>query len=145
MPTAALVLARLPSWQSHEAPANAADIEALTKACLFALPPEYLELLRITNGGEGELAIAPWWFQIWPVQEVSVHNDGYKIAEYHPGFWGFGSSGGGVLLAFSTAGGGSSAVFGVPFDSVDPRDTFVVAKDMRAFLSALGRPSVRVV
>ena len=143
MPPAILVPAQLHSWQSHEAPAAASVIESLTQSCPFALPPEYIELLRITNGGEGELTIDPWWFQLWPAQEVSIYNDGYKVAEFHPGFWGFGSSGGGVMLAFKISQASQSAVFGVPLDSIDQADTYVIAQDMRTFLFALGKSSVR--
>jgi hypothetical protein len=30
----------------------------------FALPQAYLDFLRISNGGEGELPVQPYWFQI---------------------------------------------------------------------------------
>lgn len=136
-----VVTARIASWQTHASPATEEQIEALKKAAPFALPAEYVELLRVTNGGEGELSLDPGWFQIWPAQEVQAHNVGYKVCDFHPGFWGFGSSGGGVMFAFRH----EAPVFGVPFDSIDPRDTYIVARDFGQFLLAMGHANVRAV
>jgi len=134
------------SWQVREAPATEAEIAALTEAAPFVLPPDYLELLSVTNGGEGELFLGrPEWFQIWPAQKARDHNAGYKVGEYHPGFWGFGSNGGGLMYAFRDDGNADGTVFGLPFDSIDPRDIDVVTTRFREFLLAMGRPAVRAV
>lgn len=50
-----------------------------------------------------------------------------------------GSSGGGVMFAFSTAVGIDSPVFGVPFDSTSPEDVAIVASTFAAFVHAIGR------
>jgi hypothetical protein len=140
-----IVTARIGSWRSHSPAATEDQIAGLRKAAPFVLPAEYVELLKVTNGGEGELALEPGWFQIWPAHDVQVHNTGYRVSDFHPGFWGFGSSGGGVMFAFRGDRNAQATVFGVPFDSIDPKDIRVVAQDFHEFLLALGRPNARAV
>jgi len=45
-------------------------------------------------------------------------NCGYRVAEYAPGFLGFGSDGGGEMLAFDRVG----AVFMLPFVGMWPKE-----------------------
>ena len=53
----------------------------------------------------------PGYFQLWNPDEVAKHNQEYRVADYAPGFLGFGSDGGGEMLAFDSEG----AVFMIPF------------------------------
>jgi hypothetical protein len=105
------------------------------------LPNDYVELIRSVNGAEGELSIDPGWFQLWPVEEVLNLNHSYAVAEFHPRYFGFGSSGGGVMFAFKRDAEDSSKVFGIPFDSIDPKDIRVGAETFVAFAEAMGYPS----
>jgi len=34
--------------------------------------------LKFSNGGERELPVDPYWFQILPADEVLKHNEGYQ-------------------------------------------------------------------
>jgi hypothetical protein len=52
-------------WDS-EAPASSEIIRKLVAESNIELPEEYLALLLCSNGGEGELALEPGWFQLWP-------------------------------------------------------------------------------
>lgn len=103
------------------------------------LPAEYLELLRAANGLEGELGISPGWIQLWCAEDVLAMNNDYEVEQWHPGFFGFGSSGGGVMFSFSTEAGVDSPVFGVPFDSTSPEDVVIVAPSFADFAQAIGR------
>lgn len=47
--------------------ATASDVNRLTAAVQVELPAEYLDLLKHSNGGEGELAVRPGWFQLYDV------------------------------------------------------------------------------
>jgi hypothetical protein len=74
-----------------------------------------------------------------------VENDvGYREAEFHPQYWGFGSSGEGVMLSFIASSNKEPTVFGVPFDSIDPNDVYIVAESFRDFVLALGKPDPHV-
>ena len=75
--------------------------------------------------------------QLWVAEEVLTHNAGYEVGIWHPGHFGFGSSGGGVMFAFRE--GDADRVYGVPFDSRDPEDIYVVASTLREFAAALGK------
>ena len=70
----------------------------------MTLPAQYVSYF--TGGGrkEGGLTVEPGWFQLWPPDEVDRWNQDYHVQEFAPGFLGFGSSGGGELLAFDDDG-----------------------------------------
>jgi hypothetical protein len=83
------------------APAESVVVDALTRR-YPGLPAAYLAFLRVEDGSEGDLAVAPDWIQLWPAAEVEELNAGYEIASLLPGFIGFGSNGGNQLFAFDT-------------------------------------------
>jgi hypothetical protein len=81
------------------------------------LPSDYLRYVEegadwaSTNG-------EPGYFQLWPLDEVEEMNQSYRVTEYAPGFLGFGSDGGGEMLAFDRGG----AVFMIPFVGMAPEE-----------------------
>ena len=127
-----------PPWLSQEPAASEQEVRTLASESAIPLPSEYLELLQCVNGGEAQLTIDPWWFQVWPTYEVRENNRGYEVAHWHPGYHGFGSSGGGVMFAFKKDAVPQSKVFGVPFDSIDPEDVYVIASDLADLVKAIG-------
>jgi hypothetical protein len=86
-------------WRRAE-PASLDALEALRAALPTSVPDAYFEFLRFTNGGEGDISVEPGWLCPWPAEDVLLHNEGYKIAELYGNFLGFGSNGGGELIAF---------------------------------------------
>ena len=58
------------SLWDRESPASSDLIENLVLESGLQLPEDYLDFLRLSNGGEGELPVDPFWFQIWPAEEV---------------------------------------------------------------------------
>ncbi len=54
----------------REAPASSESIRKLVADSPIELPEEYLALLLCSNGGEGELAVEPGWFQLWSAEKV---------------------------------------------------------------------------
>lgn len=137
MDIAALVADQTIPW-SREAPADPAAVERLASDALFKLPDAYLEFLRLCNGGEGQLGVQPGWFQLWPAEEVEHWNEEYEVQEYIPGFYGFGSSGGGELLAFRREGAQIIIVM-VPFIGMEAEYARRVAGSFEEFLSLMGR------
>ncbi len=101
-------------------PASPAALDGLIAGAGVELPEDYLAFLRLSNGGEGALGVDPGWFQIWPVEQVLQHQHGYKTDEFIPGFFGFGSSGGGELLAFDARVGKPWPVVMIPFIPMRP-------------------------
>lgn len=128
------------SWQVAPPPATEASIQAMTAAAGVRLPPEYIEFFRNANGGEGDLAAKPGWFQIWAVEEVLDLNQGYSLHEFVPGFFGFGSSGGDELLALDTRAGTPWPVVRIPFIPLEASDAVTVAPDFESFVKLMGSP-----
>ena len=91
------------------------------------LPGAYLNYLRRIGGGEGELGVDPGWIEFWPAAEVLELNRAYEVRENLPGFFGFGSNGGGELLAFDMREAGKAAVVMVPFIPMSAADAQLVA------------------
>lgn len=88
------------------------------------IPREYLEYLRSGGRTESFTADEPGYFILWPIDEIEKMNASYEVAEYMPGFLGFGSDGGGEMLAFDAAG----VVYKLPFIGYSsPEDAWKVA------------------
>jgi hypothetical protein len=119
---------------NREPPADAAMLTRLAGA-LPSLPPDYLAFLALSDWGEGELGTEPGWFQLWPAAEVAELNDAYKIPTFLPGYTGFGSSGGGELLAFGREG----TVVMVPFIPMDASEAIEIAPAFTDLARAFGR------
>jgi hypothetical protein len=125
----------------RQAPAPEKAIQALIRESGLDLPEEYLTLLRYSNGGEGELAVEPLWFVIFPVQDALERNQGLQIAKRLPGYFAFGSSGGGCSLLFNTRENRPWKVYWV--DDVGMEEEYVSEStpDFGAFIKAMGHPS----
>jgi hypothetical protein len=86
-------------WRAKQG-ASGTEIEALLGALPFQPPPEYIALLRLSNGGEGELALRPLWFQLFDVAfSIQLWQDQHHRNEY-PNLFFFGSNGGLEFIAF---------------------------------------------
>lgn len=122
----------------REAPASPEAIQELVAEAEIELPEEYLTLLLYSNGGEGELAVEPGWFQLWPAEKVVGLNKGYEVEKNVPEFFGFGSSGGGEMLAFDSREGQPWKVVMIPFVPMTVEHAVVIADDFEAFIRAMG-------
>ncbi len=86
-------------WRRVEG-ASEQDLARLREALPFEPPVEYLEFLRFSNGGEGELALDPLWFQLFEVAfAIQLWQDQNYRNEY-PDLFFFGSNGGMESIAF---------------------------------------------
>ena len=100
-------------WQAE--PASEVVLRELLAALPRALPNEYLAFLRFSNGGEGDLGVKPGWFCPWRAEDVVAHNEGYRVSEFYREFLGFGSNGGGELIAFDCRGSEPWPIVMIPF------------------------------
>lgn len=82
------------------------------------IPNEYLEY--VTKGGRMESLTKgePGYFVLWPIAEIEKMNAEYQVEEFMAGFVGFGSDGGGEMLAFDETG----AVWKLPFVGCSSKD-----------------------
>jgi hypothetical protein len=126
---------------AREPAANPHSLRQLRAEAPHPLPASYLAFLAFSNGGEGPLAVTPGWFVIWPAEEVLESNQGYKVDKELPGFFGFGSNGGGELLAFDTRSPQPWKIVIVPFIPLQERYALVVAESFEQFVKAMGHES----
>jgi hypothetical protein len=75
------------------------------------LPKDYLAYVEKGGSDVGFTEGDPGYFQLWALEEREALHRDYKVDEFAPGFIGFGSDGGGELLAFDPSG----SVFMIPF------------------------------
>lgn len=101
----------------------------------MAIPPEYISYFAGDGPKEGALSVQPCWFQLWPPSEIEQRNHDYEVQEYAPEFLGFGSSGGGEMLAFDQSG----AVFMIPFIGMASDEAMLVADSWSQFLERIER------
>ncbi len=127
------------TWRP-ESPATDSALQALQDEVGVQLPDAYLDQLATSNGGEGDLGVDPGWLQLWPAGQVLSSNVECGVAEELPWLFGFGTSGGGDLLAFDTRAGTPYPVVAVPFIPMEEDSVVQVADSFAAFREHIGRP-----
>ena len=125
------------SWDRAD-PAPSETIQELVEKSALDLPDDYLEFLCLCNGGEGQLPADPFWFDIWQAQQVLALNEEYRIRENIPGFFAFGSNGGGELLVFETGKHRPWAVYVIPFFPMEKEYATRITPDFISFASMFG-------
>lgn len=133
----ALVTSVLSREWRPQAPATPSEIDELLTALPFELPREYVELLRVSNGGEGELALSPLWFQLFDTR-LALHlwNDQHRRTS-HPGLYFFGSNGGLESIAMDMSQSEPWPIIAV--DAVaGPESSLVIANSFAEFLAQVG-------
>ncbi|MDT5060472.1 MAG: hypothetical protein QOH63_931 [Acidobacteriota bacterium] len=124
------------SWSGNP-PATEESILRLVQSCKVKLPDEYLDLLRFSNGGEGDLALPPLLFVLFDVDEILEMLEDSFYREEFPDFLFFGGNGGLEKIAFDVR-------KGVPYPivTVDPiagsESAVEIAPNMAQFIEAIG-------
>src|SRR5258705_2301248 len=119
------------------------ELLQLVKSAPVRLPDDYLEFLRIANGGEGELAVSPLWFRIWRASEVLESNRDYSREEFYSDLFLFGVCDGNVF-AFDLAEDFPWPL--IALDYLDNKRECVdrLAPNFTQFARLLGRPAPEV-
>jgi len=97
-------------------------------------PPS--ELLAYYATGESlvcELDEIPYFCEFWPEDELTKYNQEYEVPTYAPGYFGFATSGGGEMFAFSPEG----KVVRLPFIGMEPNAALSIAPSWVAFVRML--------
>ena len=119
------------------APPALSSIRQFESVSGIRLPVDYTEFLSHANGGEG--FIGPHAYAIlWRVEELIELNKAYRVAEYAPGLFAFGSDGGGEAFAFDRR-SDAMPVVSVPFVGMELSLARPVAVNFRSFLEHLFR------
>jgi hypothetical protein len=125
---------------STRSPACEAALAEL-RAQVPSLPRAYLEYLARVNGCEGDLGVEPGWVELWPAERVVENNTAYHVAEYLPGYFAFGSNGGGEMFVFRLNGTEVQrrAVYTVPFIPMQEAEIGIVTDNFEDFAAAIGK------
>jgi hypothetical protein len=127
------------NWRP-DPPASEESLARLRQQAPVPLPESYFAQLATSNGGEGSLAThEAGWIMFWRAEQVVSHNADYQIATYLPGFFGFGSSGGGELLAFDLRQGEPYRIVSIPFIPMDARHAIEIAGSFDELRPLIGR------
>jgi hypothetical protein len=124
------------NWSGNP-PASEENILRLIQSCKVKLPDEYLDLLRFSNGGEGDLALPPLLFVLLNVDEVLEMLKDNLYREEFPDFPFFGGNGGLEKIAFNLRNAEP-----YPIVMIDPiaglEGAVEIASDMAQFFAAIG-------
>jgi len=124
------------SWATGP-PGDEATIRSLGETAPIELPPEYIDLLRHCDGGEGPLALRPLYFVLYSAEFAAELNASSEHRDQYPGYFVFGSNGGLESIAFDIR-----AARPWPVAMYDPTEgvesAVVIAEDMATFMSAIG-------
>lgn len=126
------------NWHRAD-PANEPDLQALLSHFGDAVPADYLDFLRITNGGEGELPAWPWFFVIWAAETVIERWNEHKMEEFIPRYMAFGSNAGDEMLVFNLESERPDRVYAMPYVGMQPGAEIPVADSFRSFVGKFGK------
>lgn len=88
------------------------------------LPHDYRDYIEKDGSDAASTKGQPGYFQLWQPSDIEKMNQDYKVADYAPGFLGFGSDGGGEMLAFDSTG----SVYMIPFVGMEPEEAQKIAE-----------------
>lgn len=82
-------------------PATDDQIAAFNDETGNELPQDYIEFLKMTDGGEGSIGKNSY-VSLWRISDLLPLNRDYQVEAYAPGLLVFGSDGGGEAYGFDT-------------------------------------------
>lgn len=119
--------------------ASTLAIDHLLSVTPAELPKSYLSLLRLSNGGEGELAVQPYLAILDDAETVAQSIERAEHEEFFPGFVIIGSNGGGEYIALDTRKSPPWPVVALDMVNGDLDETVLpIAPDFDAFIELLG-------
>ena len=117
--------------------ASDGEIARLMAAAPWPVPDGLVDLLRYSNGGEGDLALEPRWFVLDGVDAIAESFDDAHLKEQFDGFFFFGGNGGLERIALDCRGEAPLPV--VMIDPIaGPGSAETVAPDIESFIAAIG-------
>lgn len=119
-------------------PVSEAALAEFLSASKFQLPTDYLDFAQRMNRGEG--FVGELFIRLFRVEELLKMNIGYSFQEFFPGFFLFGSDGGGEAFAFRTS--EDNAVYRLPFVGL-PEDAVKITGSFAEWLEQITNNSAK--
>lgn len=80
-------------------PISKEEIEKVEEELKVKFPPDYIEFMITTNGGEGNIGES--YLRLWKIEELVESNEDYSVSEFAPGLIIIGSDGGGTAFGYN--------------------------------------------
>jgi hypothetical protein len=109
-------------------------VDTLRSRSGFDLPEAYLNFLCIKAPVESYFQVEPYRCYIWSGDEVLQANLDYKIKEFMPAFFAFGTSGGGELFVLDSR---TWKIYSVAVNALDEPEAIKIAEDFESFIEIL--------
>ena len=126
------------NWQSAPG-ATSEEVDRLKKASSLPIPEPLLNLLKQTNGGEGDLALPPLLFVLDSVDAIVDSMNAPFLIEEFAQFLFFGGNGGLERIAFDLR----KDTQPLPIVMIDPiagpESAETIAPDIETFIAAIGK------
>ncbi len=117
-------------------PASDDEIHWFLDHTRFEWPEEFLDLLRFSNGGAGEISLKPQWFVLSSISEIIDSEKDEFLTENYGGFQFFGGNGGLESIAFDLSKLMKPIVM---IDLIAGDDSAIeIASDIKEFIRAIG-------
>jgi len=116
-------------------PVIANDIVVFQASNNITLPQEYVDFLKVSDGGEGFIGQNSYVI-FWKLNELMKLNDAYQVRNYADKLFLFGSNGGGEAFAFDTR-QKPYTIVSVPFVGMDMELIETIGKTFWEFLEFL--------
>jgi hypothetical protein len=108
-------------------PATPDEIASVARAAPFALPSDYLNFLRWSNGIEGDIG-KTYWLALWPTADVVEVNAEYaRLGEDAP--FVIGGDGGGILIGIDVRESQPTLPNYALFDAIDLRASSALRRE----------------
>ena len=119
--------------------ASSQAIQKLVACVGSELPNEYFDLLRYSNGGEGPLPLSPYNFCLDSAEDAAQSKIAKMHKEFFPGFFVFGTNGGGEYIAFDLRGSSPWPIVAIDMTNIDLAESVqFIAPDFPSFLEFVG-------
>jgi hypothetical protein len=114
-------------------------LDALRAGAGVELPKEYFDLLAFSNGGEGPISVSPYTLCLDSAEDALKYKVERTYEEFFPGFFVFGSNGGGAYIAFDVRSRKPWPVVAIDMTNIDLRESVeFIANDFASFLTLVG-------
>ncbi|HEY2580162.1 MAG TPA: SMI1/KNR4 family protein [Mucilaginibacter sp.] len=119
--------------EKKEAPSNK-EITNFLEGIDFELPKGFIEFFSLSNGALIRGKSENVYVILWPLTDMVKLNEEYKVDEFAPGFFIFGSDGGGTAYCIEK---NTSCIYNMQFIGMSEDLTFI-CKTFAEFLQTLG-------
>ncbi|PFM65220.1 SMI1/KNR4 family protein [Bacillus cereus] len=116
-------------------PTSLENITVIESQLNISFPKDYISFMLESNGAEGAIG-ENGYLQLWSIDVLIQHNEGYEVKEFAPGVTLFGSDGGNVAYGFFEK-SGETQIIEIPLMGMDLDEMAVISNTFVDFLDCL--------